>query len=101
MAHTSHVSLSAEDLRSAALKILNKRFAGYGFKDVVVFEEQDFDSAEVIRMTATVTKEVPARELVAVTAEIMTTLRKEGDDRFVYLSSRQPGEDDLEEIEEE
>ena len=100
MAYTSHARLSVDEARAVALKLLGKKLAAYGFKDVQVSEEADFDGAEVIRMTAEVTEEVPVRELIGVTTDIMNALSRQSDDRFVYLSTQRPGEADVEEAEE-
>ena len=97
MANLHAEYMTDAEVRNIALPILEKRFGRFGFQDVSVKEEEDFDGAYVFRMTARVQEKVPARELIDTLDDIHTALRKKGEFRFVYLSTERPGADDADE----
>jgi hypothetical protein len=102
MANSHTVLMTAEEVRDRVLPILRRRLGKFGFVgDVKVAEEEDFDGAFVFRMTARVQDNVPARVVFDALGDIHLTLRKEGEDRFVYLSTQRPGEDDVDEADED
>ena len=102
MASSHTVYMSAEEVRGHVLPILRKRLGKFGFSgDVNVAEEEDFDGAFVFRMTAKVEGSVPARVMFETLGDIHIVLRKEGEDRFVYLTTQRPGEDDVDEADED
>lgn len=94
-AHATY--LRNTDIRQISLPILNKQLNSFGFHDVDVREEEDFDGSYVVRMTAHVKSRVPARELIDVVNDIQDILRKKGDLRFVFLSTKLPGSDEPDE----
>jgi len=101
MASSQSVYLNANEVRDRAIPILRKYLGKFGFNDAKVEEEEDFDGAYVFRMTAHVESRVPARDLIDALEEIHTALRKEGEDRFVYLSTERPRASDIDEADDE
>lgn len=100
MAAPQQTFLDSESVKRVALPLLQRRLAPFHFTDVDVVEEEDFDGELVLRMTANVSTKVPAQDLITVTADIHDALRKEGDERFVYLGTRRPTNDLADEPEE-
>jgi len=91
MANLHPAFLSPEDVREVALPLLRQRLGRFAFDDVSVREEEDFDGENVLRLTADVAVKVPAKALIDVTADIHSALRRQGDERYVYVSTRRPG----------
>ena len=86
-----HAELMTEkQVHDSALPIVRERLGDFGFQNIVVTEEEDFDGAYVFRMVAHVGQEVPARVLSDAINEIHRALRKRGEQRFVYLSTSRP-----------
>jgi hypothetical protein len=97
MANAHAEYMSDAEVQKIALPILEQRLGRFGFQDVTVKEEEDFDGSVIFRMTARVREKVPARELIDTLGTIHATLRKKGEGRFVYLSTERPGEDETDE----
>ena len=100
MAHINVVQMTEAEVEKVALPILRRNLARFGFQDVTVKEEEDFDGSYVFRMTAHVQEKVPARTLMDALGSIHATLRKQGEERFVYLSTERPGHNEPDEDEE-
>lgn len=97
MANIHEELMSPADVQDAALPILERALADYGFKRITVNEEEDFDGKHVFRMTAHVQTKVPASALIDALDAIHRVLRNKGEDRFVYLSTERPGEVEVDE----
>jgi hypothetical protein len=97
MANIHAEMLTADEVRTIAAPILADHFAAYGFSGVVVSEAEELDGSHVFRMTADVTRRVPAKILVDALDAIHRKLRRKGEDRFVFLSTHRPGEDEVDE----
>jgi hypothetical protein len=97
MANIQAELMTGAQVRDAALPILRKRLAVFGFQRVTVEGEEDFDGQFVFRMTAHVKERVPANVLIDVVDAIHTALRKRGEERFVYLSTQRPGRGEMDE----
>jgi hypothetical protein len=100
MAHTHVVQMTEAEVERIAVPILRRYLTRFGFQDVAVKEEEDFDGSYVFRMTAHVQEKVPARTLMDALGAIHGTLRKNGEERFVYLSTERPGHEEPDEDEE-
>jgi hypothetical protein len=98
MSHSTVLDPTA--VKQAALPLLKERLDAFGFSDADVVEEIDFDGVPILRMTAEVATKVPASDLIAVTADIHDAIRKKGDDRYIYLSTHRPTDDEPDEVEE-
>ena len=94
MANAHAEYMTDAEVRKIALPILQQRLDRFGFQSVAVKEEEDFDGSNVFRMTAHVQEKVPARELIDTLSAIHAALRKNGEPRFVYLSTERPGDDE-------
>ena len=101
MANLHAIYLKTQDIREIALPILKKRFKQYGFRDADVREEETFDGDPILRMVAHVEKQVPARILLDANEDIHVSLRTKGEERFVFLSTKRPGENEQEADEDE
>jgi hypothetical protein len=85
------VYLSDQEVRDRALPILQRHFGIFGFEDASVAEEKDFDGASILRMIARVQSSVPAKDIIDALDAIHTDLRNQGEDRYVYLTTKRPG----------
>lgn len=90
-AHAEHMTES--EARDVILPILRKRLGGYGFDGVDVGEEVTFDGSSILRVVARVAAKVPAEDLVDTLDAVHAALRKKGEARFAFLSTRIPGDE--------
>jgi len=97
MANLHAELMTAKAVQDIALPILEKALAPFGFQRVTVNEEEDFDGDHIFRMTAHVQTKVPANTLIDALDAIHHALRSKGEDRFVYLSTKRPAEDEIDE----
>jgi hypothetical protein len=93
--------MTPEDVRERAIRILSPHLAQFGLTEIEVQKERDFDGTDVYRVLANVTQRVPSRVLVDSSDELQQLLRSEGEDRWIYLSTRRPTEPDEDEDEDE
>lgn len=84
--------------RKLVKPVLSRRFRKYGFKDVSVIEEEDFDGESILRMIVDVRKPVPADDLVDTIGDVRAALLERGDGRFVFLRTRLPEEELAEDV---
>lgn len=89
-AHT--VRLTTREVERLAGELLTQRMAGFGIDGLDVAEERDFDGDDVLRVVVRVREKVPAKTLIGAADELQQTLRREGEDRWVYLSTKRPEE---------
>jgi hypothetical protein len=89
--------MTPPEVEEVSLPILRKRFGRFGFQSATIMEEEDFDGSHVFRMIAHVQEKVPARDLIDALDDIHTVLRRNGEQRFVYLSTQRPGRDQTDE----
>jgi hypothetical protein len=101
MANIHLAPLGLEEVRAIANDVLNRQFRPFGFGAIALREEEDFDGEPILRVIAEVTKPVPARTLIDATTDIHDALRKQGDNRFVYLGTHRPGDEDTDDEPEE
>jgi hypothetical protein len=92
--------LTEAEAYELALPVLRKNFKPFGFEKVSVKEVEELDGTAVFRMVAHVKTRVPARLLIDATQDIRQVLRKRGEERFVFLRTERPGDEDIDEDEE-
>jgi hypothetical protein len=87
------------EIQKIAERVLQSQFASSRIVGCRVASEEDFDGAEIVRVTAV--SEIPvddASARLAANLAIRDELLQRGDDRYVFLdielSSDQPDEDD-------
>ncbi len=87
------------EIKKIAEAVLQTQFASSKIVDCRVDAEEDFDGAEIVRVTAV--SEIPvddARKRLAANTAIREALLQRGDDRYVFLdievSSEQPDDGD-------
>jgi hypothetical protein len=97
MANVHDELLTPAEVEDIAEPILKQSLARFGFQRLAVKDEEDFDGKYVFRMTAYVQAKVPANTLIDVLDAIHRALREKGEERFVYLSTERPGEDEIDE----
>lgn len=88
MIRTTVNTLSEGEVSEIAASIIGERLRPFGFEDVTVADEEDFDGIHILRMIAQVRDKVPADRLIDTIDAVRTALLKRGEDRFVYLSAR-------------
>lgn len=93
--------LNADEVADIALPILDRLFLQYGFYELKVEEQEDFDGDYIFRAEAMVKKMVPPKAVIEAADAIVGALRAQGELRFVNLSTqfRQPEETDDDEEE--
>ena len=92
-------TMTDAEARVLAEPILAERFKRFGFRDVVVRAERDFDGESILRMTADVDKNVPARAIIDTLDSVRQALLDHGEERFVFLSTKTPQQDIVDEDE--
>ena len=94
--------LAEDEVQSIADPILRNRFEKFGFSDTQINESEEYDGSVVFRLAASVRERVPAKALIQANHEIHVALRKLGEDRSVFLSTKLPddGNDEADEEEE-
>ncbi len=90
--------MTVGEVRKIALPVLEERFSQYGFGDVRVAEDEAYDGTPVFRVDADVTRKVPATVIVDTLEAIHSSLRASGEERIVFLTTKQPrAEQDVDE----
>jgi hypothetical protein len=87
--------MKTDEVRERALRILRPHLAPFGLTDIEVREERDFDGTDVYRVVAKVAQAVPARVLIDGSDELQQFLRGEGEDQWLYLSTRRDSQTGL------
>lgn len=91
--------LSDREAKALAEPILARRFDRFGYRQVHVAAERDFDGEPILRMTAEVGSRVPARAIIDTLDAVRKALMDSGDERFVFLSTSTSGGEAVEEDE--
>lgn len=86
------------EINKIVSKILRERFRNLGFQRSTVQSEQDFDGSSILRVRAHLKKEdAPSDRLTDALHRIRSELIKNGEDRFVFLSTESPHEEMIDE----
>jgi len=81
------------EINELATRILRDRLNQFGFAQVRVKSELDFDGTPIIRVIARYENgRVPTDKLIDSLDDIRTELIQRGEDRFVFLDSEYPGQ---------
>ena len=99
--HLIYSPMTTDDVRERAIRILTPHLAPFGLTDINVREERDFDGTDVYRVVAMVTDPVPARVLIDGSDDLQQQLRREGEERWLYLSTRRESQSEPNEDEDE
>jgi hypothetical protein len=87
--------MTDDEINEVVSELLRKRFADLGFERSTVESEQDFDGSSVIRVMAHFSKRgIPADRLIDAGHDIRSALIKRGEERFVFLDSAVPHDQD-------
>jgi hypothetical protein len=86
-----HSPMKTDEVRERALRTLTPHLSPFGLTDIEVREERDFDGTDVYRVVAKVTQPVPPRVLIDGSDELQQLLRSEGEEQWLYLSTRREG----------
>lgn len=90
--------MTEDKISKVVSKLLRERFKDYKFVRATVLSEQDFDGSAVLRVTAHFKKrDVPSDRLIAAMHEIRTKLLSMGEGRFVFLDTKYPEKEIIEE----
>jgi hypothetical protein len=83
------------EINEVVSELLRRRFADIGFERSTVESEQDFDGSSILRVTAHFSNgEVSADRMIDARHEIRSELIKRGEERFVFLDSAFPHDQD-------
>jgi hypothetical protein len=78
--------------------ILRARLEQFGFAQSRVKSESDFEGSPIIRVTARYNNgRVPSDQLIDSLHAIRSELLRQGEERFVFLDSEYPGQEDADE----
>jgi hypothetical protein len=87
--------MTDEEIEKVVSDLLHNRFKDLGFERSTVKSEQDFDDVSFLRVKAHFNNgEVPTDRLVEALHDIRSELITLGEERFVFLDSEYPGEED-------
>ncbi|HMQ58820.1 MAG TPA: hypothetical protein PKE65_09755 [Rhizobiaceae bacterium] len=82
--------LTTDEARRVSLAPLREYFSRFGFTEATVSEDETYDGAPVFRIVANVEQTVPTETFVDALSAIHNALRKEGEERLVFLSTSLP-----------
>lgn len=83
-------TLPETDVHTLIDGILRTQFSEFGYAGSKIEEVEDFDGERLFRLTAEVAERVPARVVMEATEAIHSALRREGEFRFVIVSTERP-----------
>jgi hypothetical protein len=90
--------MTDENIKNVVSPLLHERFRQAGFRHATVKSEEDFDGSSVLRVTAHLsTPNVSSDDLIAALHQIRTELLSRGEERFVFLNSKSPHDETIEE----
>lgn len=81
------------DLGAIASSVLRKTFKKSKVSGVAALEERDFDGAEILRVSATVSPAITAAQLGSAISDLRAAFAEEGLHQFVVLSIKDADED--------
>ena len=92
--------MTDDEINAVVSELLRGRFGDAGFEYSTVKSEEDFDGASIVRVTAHFNNgKVPTGRLIDAMHDVRSELIPRGEERFVFLSSEYPGEDEDEDLE--
>jgi hypothetical protein len=87
--------MTDDEINEVVSGLLRKRFEDLGFERSTVQSEQDFDGSSILRVTAHFNDgHVPADRLIDAGHDIRSALIRRGEERFVFLDSAFPHDQD-------
>ena len=87
--------MTDDEINEVVSRLLRKRFEDLEFERSTVESEQDFDGSSILRVTAHFNSgEVPADRMIDARHAIRSELIKRGEERFVFLDSVFPHDQD-------
>nr|WP_316651597.1 hypothetical protein [uncultured Gellertiella sp.] len=90
MAGLRAVYLAPEEVEKIVAPLLKEDFAAYHFRGKSIQEDETFDGDPIIRVRAEVGEAVPAAQLIQTLTRIHDALRRQNDERLVFLSAPGP-----------
>jgi hypothetical protein len=90
--------MTNDEIEKIALPLLSARFKNAGFRRTTVESEEDFDGSTVLRITAYFdADEVSSDQLIDALHDIRSALLEKGEERFVFLNSKSPRQETIDE----
>jgi hypothetical protein len=87
--------MTDDEINEVVSRLLHRHFENLGFEYSTVESEQDFDGGPILRVTAHFKNgRVPADRLIDAGHEIRSELIRRGEERFVFLDSAFPHDED-------
>jgi hypothetical protein len=90
--------MTDDEIDKIVSKLLRDRFQDTGFQRSTVRSEEDFDGAPILRVTAQFRERgVSSERLINALHDIRAELLRRGEERFVFLDSKYPEEEVVDE----
>jgi hypothetical protein len=87
--------MTDDEINGVASRLLHEDFEDLGFEYSTVESEEDFDGSSILRVTAHFKSDrVPVDRLIDAGHSIRSELIRRGEDRFVFLDSAFPHDQD-------
>jgi len=87
--------MTDDEINGVVSRLLHKHFEDLGFEYSTVESEQDFDGSSILRVTAHFKNgHVPVDRLIDAGHDIRSELIRRGEERFVFLDSAFPHDQD-------
>ena len=88
-------SMTDSEINEVVTKVLRNRLNQFGFARSRVLSDLDFDSSPIIRVVARYENgHVPTDKLIDSLEDIRSELIERGEERFVFLDSEYPDEEE-------
>lgn len=87
------------EIEDVAEPIVAERFRDFGYRTLEIHEDRDYDGDPILRMTASVTTRVPATLVIDAMDAVGSALLANGEERLVFLGTRTPEADVVEDDE--
>ncbi|MCC6737018.1 MAG: hypothetical protein IT534_12940 [Bauldia sp.] len=89
-----NVLLSLDELRSLIEPIIREGFAGFGVRNLVLEEDEDFEGDPFVWATVNVDERTDTRTQIEVNDDVQQAVWKTGDRRYVFLTALPPPDAD-------
>lgn len=90
--------MTDDEINKIVYKLLGEQFKAFGFEHSTVKTEEDFDGSSIIRVTAHLKDgDVPSEKLTEALHDIRSQLLRNGEERFVFLNSKSPEDEVVDE----
>jgi hypothetical protein len=90
--------MNDKEINELVSPFLRERFKDVGFQRATVRSEQDFDGSSILRVMAYFDRpDIPSERLINAVDDIRSKLLERGEERFVFLTSKYPQDEAVDE----